>query len=164
MSNDINLEINQLLETTRSLQLATCNSQSLPEISYTPYIKIQDDYYIFVSELAAHTQNLRDTPLISIMFIEDEIACSNIFARKRLIMECKVKPIDKTEPHWDVVMQEFEQARGNTVKLLKQLPDFFLFQLRPRKGSFIKGFGDAYILSGSGLKESTQIKGKPRNV
>jgi putative heme iron utilization protein len=32
--------------------------------------------------------------------------------------------------------------------LLKSLPDFQLFQLRPQSGSLVTGFGQAYTLSG----------------
>lgn len=157
MNRHISQEIDLLLETVQSVQLATLNPQKQPEISYTPYLKIQDLYYIFISELAAHTQNLRKNPLVSLMFIEDEACCKNIFARKRLILECEALQIERTDSQWETTMQAFAQVRGNTISLLKSLPDFYLFQLSPKKGSFIKGFGDAYALSGNGLKHVEQL-------
>lgn len=157
---DINQEINKLLQTLQSVQLATLNSQQQPEISYTPFIKLQKHYYIFISDLATHTQNLRDHPLVSIMFIEDEARCKNVFARKRLILECQSIQLDRNDQSWKIIMQEFERSRGNTINVLKSLPDFYLFQLDPQKGSFVKGFGNAYALSGVDLSDIKQITGK----
>jgi heme oxygenase (biliverdin-IX-beta and delta-forming) len=153
-------EIGALLKTLGSVQLATLNATHEAEISYAPYIKRDDFFYIFISELAAHTQNLKLNPDASLMFIADESASKTIFARKRLVLKSRAELISRQDSQWNIIMDDFEAIHGNTITLLKTLSDFYLFQFTPIKGIFIKGFGQAFSLTGSNLTSIEQIKGR----
>ena len=56
------------------------------------------------------------------------------------------------------VLDDYQQRHGKTVELLRQLPDFVLFHLRPRSGQFVMGFGQAYTLSGEDLSRFEQTR------
>lgn len=133
-------------DSRKSLQLATLSEDSQPNISYTPFIQYNSDIYIFISELANHTKNIINHPVASVLLIEDEQSCKNIFARKRLTLKCQCEEIAKTHSNWSIVMERFEETLGNTVALLRKLPDFHLFKLSPITATYVKGFGQAFEL------------------
>lgn len=153
MSNDILSNITKLTASRSGLLLATLNDHNIPELSATPFIKQENCFYIFISELAAHTQNLKQRANLSVMLIEDEQDASNPFARKRLSYQCLARLIEKEEQIWSAVLDSFEQRHGKTVSLLKSLPDFHLFELKALSGQYIEGFGKAFRLSGKQLDE-----------
>ena len=73
-----------LLSQSESLILATTNPDGTPRASYAPFIvNEQRQFYIFTSQLSAHTANLQHTGQASVMLLEDEAAATQIFARKR---------------------------------------------------------------------------------
>lgn len=157
---DIPRAIASLLAKQNSVQLATLNANNQPEASYSPYLLHDDKVYIFISELAAHTQNLKLNPQASLLFIEDEYEAKNIFARKRLILNCEANIISREQAQWTTVITQFEHAHGNTVALLKTLPDFLLFELTSQSGSYIQGFGQAYGFEGMNFTKALQVTGK----
>lgn len=156
MRNDILNNINELIASRSGLLLATLNQQTIPELSATPFIKRENCFYIFISELAAHTQNLKQRSNISVMLIEDEQDAGNPFARKRLSYQCLARLVEREEQIWPEVLDSFEQRHGKTVSLLKSLPDFHLFELKALSGQYIEGFGKAFRLSGEHLDELEQ--------
>ncbi len=60
-----------------SAQLATLSRDATPEASYAPCVWFEGDCFVFLSELASHTQNLKLDPSISLLLIEAETAASN---------------------------------------------------------------------------------------
>ncbi len=62
-----------LIENMRSLQLSTVGADGIPHCGYTPYLhRAPGSFYIFVSQLAAHTRNLLANRTVAIMIIADE--------------------------------------------------------------------------------------------
>lgn len=157
MSDVIRHEIKTLISSLKSVQLATLSPEKHPEISYAPYLKVANSFFIYISELATHTQNLKKHPNLSLMFIEDESSCNTVFARKRLTLKCSSELIERKHELWQPTLHAFELAQGPTIELLKTLPDFCLFELKADTGTFVKGFGQAYTLSGQSLEEATQL-------
>tara|TARA_R110001592_G_scaffold341482_2_gene630648 strand:- start:16554 stop:17033 length:480 start_codon:yes stop_codon:yes gene_type:complete len=153
MNTTIQDNINALIESRKSLLIASLSKDKLPEISAMPFLKIDQKFYIFISELASHTQNLKVNPKLSVMLIEDEQDSKNAFARKRLSYSCIAKIIERTDEKWVELLDKFEGKQGKTVSLLKQLPDFHLFELTAISGNYIEGFGKAYRLSGNDLSD-----------
>ncbi len=114
--------------------------------SYSPFVKVNDRLYIFISELAQHTQNLLATGKASVMLIEDERDAKNIFARKRLVLQCDAKDIDRSHAFAEEVLDTMSERLGNTLSVLRTLPDFHLFELLPVSGHYVQGFGQAFEL------------------
>ena len=142
----------QLLTDQQSLILATINEDGMPLASYTPYIvDEQKQFYIFISQLAAHTTNLQRSGQASLLLIEDETAVPQIFARRRLTFQCLANPIARETDEWNEILDQYQARFGDIVKMLRSLSDFHLFRLTPTAGLLVIGFGQAYELSGERL-------------
>ncbi|MFM7470556.1 MAG: pyridoxamine 5'-phosphate oxidase family protein [Nodosilinea sp. LVE1205-7] len=129
----------------QSLILATVNADGSPAVSYAPYV-MDESYqmYIFASGLASHTANLVSRRDVSVLFIADESQSPQIFARQRLTYQCEVRPIPRDSSLWPAVIQKFAERFGEIIETLSSLGDFQVFQLSPRSGRFVMGFGAAY--------------------
>lgn len=151
----IQQEFREFIAAFASAQLATVNAERWPEASYAPLLQHEQKFYIYVSELAAHTQNLLARPQASLLFIEDERQARNVFARQRAVLQVSATEISRDSGHWQQILQRMEDRFGSTMELLRSLPDFHLFALTPLSGSYVKGFGKAYRLQGEDLAQIT---------
>jgi putative heme iron utilization protein len=149
----------KLLNSQKSLHLATCSSENQACISYAPFITRNNRLYILVSDLAEHTHNLRNNASCSAMIILDEQASVELFARQRLQYQMNALQIERSSKIWAQVITHMKTELGDIVHQLVQLTDFHLFELEPLKGKFINGFGQAYT-----LEESTLISKKIRHI
>lgn len=141
-----------LIEDMRSLQLSTVGPDGVPHCGYTPYLhRAPGSFYIFVSQLAAHTRHLLANGTVAIMIIADEQSTSQIFARARVSYLCDAKSIAPDSHDYTLVLDDYQQRHGKMAALLRRLPDFVLFQLQPMSGQFVMGFGQAYTLTGDNL-------------
>jgi hypothetical protein len=141
-----------LIADMRSLQLSTVGPDGIPYCGYTPYLhRAPNSFYIFVSQLAAHTRHLLANGTVAIMIIADEQSTTQIFARARVSYLCDAKQIPHDNPDYSLALNDYQQRHGKMAGMLRQLPDFVLFRLQPRSGQFVMGFGKAYKLAGDHL-------------
>jgi putative heme iron utilization protein len=150
-----------LLAGFQSIQLGTVSADGTPEASYSP--AIVDDarrFYVYVSELAAHTGNLMETGKASVLVIEDEGTADIIFARKRATFTCQAIRIDRHNEEWESVIARFEHKFGKMMGFLKTMEDFHLFRLEPSYARLVLGFGKAYDVTGSQMSEIVHVNGK----
>lgn len=141
-----------------SVIISTVNQEGIPNASYTPFV--MDDaknIYIYVSGLAAHTQNIHNHPHVCVLFIEDETQTNQIFARRRLSFDCTATLIERESETWNQVVDQFQQRFGEIIEILRGLGDFRIFRLTPQQGRFVMGFGAAYHISGDRLDQLAQI-------
>jgi len=142
----------QFPDRVRSLMLSTVTAEGQPQASYAPFITGGDrDFYVLVSGLSSHTQNLKTVPKAGILLIEDETQAAQIFARQRLMYDCAVELIERSNPDWTQWADAFKGRFGNLIDMLRQLPDFQIFKLTPQSGRFVVGFGAAYEVDPSDL-------------
>ncbi len=138
----------QLIENQRTLLLSTVSSMGKPECSYAPYVRDSKGlFYIFVSNLALHTQNLLKNPVCSILFIQAENQTKNLFARERVVLDCTVNRIQSEDSRYEEQLIAMKKEFGETVDLLRGLPDFNLLSLTVVSGRFIAGFGQAFPIN-----------------
>ena len=141
-----------LIAKMRSLQLSTVGPDGIPNCAYTPYLyRAPNSFYIFVSQLAAHTRHLLANGTVAIMIINDEQSSSQIFSRERVSYLCNAKNVPPDSQDYALVLDDYQQRHGKMASVLRQLPDFILFQLQPISGQFVMGFGKAYKLTGDDL-------------
>ena len=140
---EIQQQIVTLLQETHALMLATVNEDGQPEASYAPYVEHGGNFYIFISELAAHTQNLQRTTATSILLMEKNDD-GHAFTRKRLSCRCRVNKVARQHATFETVLRLMESCFGNLISTLKGLGDFQLFELQPDSGNFVAGFGQAF--------------------
>jgi len=134
----------ELVKNQQSLLLASRRSNGDADISYAPYLLIDNVFYIFVSTLASHTDNLLNYPKASLLFIEAESSAANPFARRRLTLDSSVARIPADDPAYPRILDALAQQFGETVSVLRGLTDFQLLALTPLGGRFVAGFGKAY--------------------
>lgn len=159
MSHSPEEVLQQLLSTIHTIQISSITPDGLPNISYAPYVRGEDGvYYIFISQLASHTEDLLANPTVAILLTEDENNTRQVFARTRVIYHCRVEAVHSEGLIYEPLLSQFSEKFGNVFGVLRELPDFILFRLIPESGRFIKGFGQAYELKGKKLQDLKHIK------
>ncbi len=151
-------KIGELIDGTKSVILATIDADGDPNSSYAPYANVDGSFQVLVSFMAKHTKNLRDQKKVSVMLIEDEAAHKQIYARNRLTMECEPVLVESGTEFFERSVKALEERHGNIVKMLSELNDFVLFDLKPIKGSYVNGFGSAYSVNAD-LTINEHVKG-----
>ncbi|MCF6204267.1 MAG: pyridoxamine 5'-phosphate oxidase family protein [Methylococcaceae bacterium] len=137
-----------LIKSQQTLLLATVSSHAEPECSYAPFVTDEHKvFYIFVSELAIHTKNMIETQKASILFIKPEHETKNFFVRERVIFDCIISEIQQNDELYNRQLSQMNDQFGETVELLRSLPDFHLLALTPVKGRYIAGFGKAFMIN-----------------
>ena len=128
-----------------SLMLSTVDGAGFPHASYAPFLcNDEREFFMLVSELSQHARNLQSAPKAAIMLIEDEQDAAEIFARDRLMYDCKVDFITKEDTRYGLLIQDFRVKFGELIDMLSQLSDFKLVKLTPFSGRFVVGFGAAF--------------------
>lgn len=129
----------------RTLHLATCSASGVPTASYAPFApSARESFFIYVSELAAHTPNLRAGRAPSVLFIESEQDATHLFARRRLTYSCDVRHLPRNGPGFVEAMDALSARFGEFMHYLRSLTDFHAFELVPRHGAYVRGFAQAY--------------------
>ena len=127
-----------------------------PEISYSPCIVDEDrNIYILVSTLTKRTESLLAQRNVSLMFIEPEEQCEEIYVRTRLIFLCSTALIDRV--NWDEKVAQFTAKFGDIINMLVSLKDFKMFRFIPIRGTFVRGFGKAYTIEGKEMDSIEHI-------
>ena len=138
----------ELIQSQKTLLLSTVTDQGKPEASYAPYVRDEQGvFYIYVSDLAVHTKNMLQQGSVSILFIRAENETNNLFARERVVFQCKVDEVQQDDECYEKQLQTMKDKFGETVELLRSLSDFHLLALIPDNGKYIAGFGQAFAIN-----------------
>ncbi|EGR0025604.1 heme utilization protein HutZ [Vibrio alginolyticus] len=151
-------EIKEFRQERRTLQLATVDAEGRPNVSYAPYVQNQEGYFVLISKIARHARNLLENPNVSLMMIEDEESSKQLFARKRLTFDAVANVVERDTEMWQQVVGQMKECFGEIIDGLSQLEDFVLFNLKPESGLFVKGFGQAYQVSGDDLVDFVHLQ------
>ncbi len=144
-------EIQAFREACHCLVLATTDEDNRPNVSYAPFALAEKGYYILVSDLARHGQNLKQQSYLSLMMLEDESQSKALYARRRLSFDAKAHWISRDQTEWQKAIEALRLRHGEIIDDLSQLGDFNLYRLTPEKGRYVKGFGQAFNVSGEDL-------------
>lgn len=124
-----------LLAATESSVLATLDESGHPYGSAVEHV-LEDDgrILLLLSDLAAHTKNLRGDPRASLVSMQD--AGSPAVARSRISVQGPLSQVDK-----DPARVEAYTAVHNHSTTYVNFNDFHFFQMRVEKARYIEGFG-----------------------
>ena len=155
----------EFMNDAKSVYISTINEFRggvAPEISYSPCIVDKDkNIYILVSTLSKRTESLLAERNVSLMFIEPEEQCEEIYVRTRLILYCTTLQIAREmgAGHllWDELVAQFTAKFGDIISTLVSLEDFKMFRFRPIRGTFVKGFGKAFTIEGKEMDQISHI-------
>lgn len=152
-----NQKLNQFLESFQSIIINSLDENKNPFSSYAPFVKYENRYYVYLSSMAKHSYNLKQNPKASIFFCEDESSCENIFARKRVVMQCDVLTLEKDSKDYENILDLFEEKFDkNMIQTLRGMSDFNLYEFTAFYGEAVFGFGKAYNLGGKNFDELVQ--------
>ena len=151
-------EIKEFRQERRTIQLATVDAEGRPNVSYAPYVQNQEGYFVLISQIARHARNLLENPNVSLMMIEDEDSSKQLFARKRLTIDAVATVVERDTEMWQQVVGQMKDRFGEIIDGLSQLEDFVLFNLKAEQGLFVKGFGQAYQVSGDDLVDFVHLQ------
>lgn len=157
IQNRIGPEIQEFKQQCKTLQMATLTA-GMPHVSYAPFTCNKEGFYILVSDIAQHGQNLKHSKNVSIMLIEDESNSKQLYARRRLTFDTTAQLIDKRSPVGLQAISDLTNRFGDIIDNLAELKDFNLYQLTPEKGRFVKGFGKAFDISGADMVDMVHLK------
>ncbi|MBE7437522.1 MAG: pyridoxamine 5'-phosphate oxidase family protein [Spirochaetales bacterium] len=153
-------EAQRLLE-AKSVILASADQNAEPHASYAPFVRdAEGAIYVYLSELARHYHTLTENSRASAFFVEDEALSANIFARKRLTVQCSVQPLPREEEQAARVFDLFSERYGKFFAHLKDMKDFHLFRLSPENATLVIGFGAAYRLDKGDLSNIAWLRGE----
>ncbi len=147
------MQLSTYLEPFKSVILGTMSENSYPFSSYAPFYYDGISVYIFISDIATHAKNMQQRPKASAFFIEDESQTQQIFARKRISLQCDVALISKDDASFEPIMEAFVSKQGETLTMLMGMGDFNLYALKPIYGEATFGFGEAYHIGGEKMNE-----------
>ncbi|MEZ8784542.1 heme utilization protein HutZ [Vibrio splendidus] len=151
-------EIKEFRQERRTLQLATVDEEGRPNVSYAPFVQNQEGYFVLISDIARHARNLKANPQVSLMMIEDEEISKQLYARKRLTFDAQASVVERETELWTQVIGQMQERFGEIIDGLSQLQDFSLFNLKAENGLFVKGFGQAYQVSGDDLVDFVHLQ------
>ncbi|KKC99767.1 MULTISPECIES: heme utilization protein HutZ [Photobacterium] len=157
LQNRLEPQIQAFRDTCQTLQLATVDSEGKPNVSYAPFALLDDGYYVLISKIARHARNLLENPQVSLMMIEDEATSKTIYARTRLTFEANVVLVERDTERWQLGVAALKARFGEIVDGLSGLEDFKLFRLEPTHGLFVKGFGQAFQVTGDDLVDFVHL-------
>ncbi|MDX1809756.1 MAG: hypothetical protein R3331_09475 [Sulfurospirillaceae bacterium] len=139
-----------------SLIVSSVSSDNIPLTNYSPFVKLEGDYYICVSSNLPHYQNMINTKKAHVMIIEDESNASHIYARKRLYFGVSCELESDSEKIFDL----FDDRYGDQLSFMREMKDFKIIRLIPQEKSLVLGFGAAYKMDTDGNLGYKKIKHK----
>ena len=140
-----------LREAVKTVQIASRDQENRPHASYAPFVWYEGCVFLYLSELARHTQNLRNCSSVGLMLIEDESESRNPFARKRIYFNGEAETVSRRQPLYVQVLSGFNSRFGSVMEVIEPLPDFHLFRILLTEGQYTQGFGQAFNLTGEHL-------------
>ena len=138
--------IENLHETVHTIILSTITEAGEVDTSYSPYFFDGNDYYILISDLAPHGQNIKANPKISFLIIDDECNTKNIYARRRLSFHATTAIVARDSELFDTVIDRLAKRVSKMVYMLAEMKDFNLYKISPTVGRLVLGFGKTYIV------------------
>lgn len=137
------------IATIQTAILGTLDKHNHPFSSYAPYVYDNHRFYVYISDIATHAKNLKQNPNASLFFVEDESKTENIFARKRVSLQCESQKIERRSERFEAVLDLFsEKFDTKMVETLKKMLDFNLYEFKTIYGEATFGFGKAYFVGG----------------
>ncbi len=137
-----------LLRGQRIAHLATLR-QGAPMASMTLYLPGADfaAFYIHVSRLAWHTQDMAQDPAVALSVAESDDGRPDPFTLKRISIRGKAENLADEQPE----LKKRWLARFPEQAINFELADFSFWRIAPRDARFVAGFGRIHNLSAADL-------------
>jgi heme iron utilization protein len=150
---DTRTSLSRLLRKERVAHLATLRSGA-PMVSMTLYLpdEIFSVFYVHVSRLAWHTQDMLHDPRVALSIAETDDGRADPFTLMRVSIRGEALQLPLADPalkaKW---LQRFPEQAINF-----ELADFSFWQISPRDARFVAGFGRIHNLSVAQLSRAAE--------
>ena len=151
-SSKISAEVEKFISGFGSVVLGTVNNKAYPNVTYAPFLRYENNNYIYISEIGDHYDNMKNNGNLELLFLEDESKTKAITVRGRVRFASNFEFLPRDE-NFEKIMDAFEEKAGNTMNLMRKMKDFHLVKLNFLDGRYVKGFGQAYIITADGKIE-----------
>ncbi len=143
----------RLVRSERIAHLATLRSGS-PLVSMTLYMPADDfaAFYVHVSRLAWHTQDMRRDARVALSIAEADDRRADPFTLTRVSIRGEASTIANDATQFPALRAAW-LARFPAQAINFELADFSFWRIVPRDARFVAGFGRIHNLSASELKE-----------
>jgi heme iron utilization protein len=157
MDTDSQLKLSKIIRNGRIASLGTLR-QGAPFVSmvlYTPAVDFSA-FYIHISRLAHHTQDILQDPRVSLMIVEvdNQEADAQTLARLSILGHAVEIVADSDEYNQvkDGYLEKYPQAEP-----LFEFKDFAIFRIQPESARYVAGFARAFNLSASQLRKAAEL-------
>lgn len=140
----------QFIDKCKTVVISSKDENGNPFTSYAPYVQHDGKLYIYISLISDHYKFIETTKKISIMMLADEQDAPNLFARERARFECVAENVGNDG--YEEVFAKFENSHGAPMMGVLRGLDLSLFELTPKEGRYVIGFGQAFDTDLSGEK------------
>lgn len=149
-------EVEEFIHSFKSVVIGSQSQDNKIDVTYAPHIIYNNNHYIYISEIGDHFNNLKNNPQeFEILFLQDEKEAISPILRKRARFNVTCDFLPRNE-EFDTILDAFEENLGDSMKIVRKMTDFHLVKLNILDGRFVKGFGQAYLLSNG---KASQITG-----
>lgn len=133
-----------LFQQKNTLSLSTSNKDGGLWTSTAPFAVKEDKAYIFISGIAEHYYNLKESQQVSFMVVEDGEKAKNPFVLERATFQSEATELETIpEEVWALFTSRFQ---GEMLEQLRKM-NFHMFELPLAKGRYVSDFGKAYDVS-----------------
>lgn len=142
-----------LLRRQRLAALGTLRSDGGPLVSQVLFLAAPDfsAFYMLISRLAQHTQDILRDPRISLMIAEPDDGLLDPQTLGRISLRGEARPLPNDDPAYAGVraayLDKFPQAA-----VALQLGDFMFYRLEPMSARYVAGLGKTFNLNGADLR------------
>lgn len=136
-----------LLRTERVASLGTLRDGA-PSVAMVLYAAAPDlsSFYLHLSRLAHHTQNLKHDHRVALMIAEADRGAVDPQSLRRVSIQSVAAMLDRESSAHDEAMKLY-LARFPEAEMSFSLGDFNLYRLEPLTARFIAGFGQIFNLT-----------------
>lgn len=144
--------LRQLLTETRVVPLGTLGEAG-PVVSLVPIVSGADlrTFYIHISQLAQHTQDIVRDPRVGLLFAEPDHPTRNPQSLARVSLTGTAEAVDANAADYASARARY-LATFPDAAITFGLGDFAIYRLTMQTGRFVAGFGRIYKLNAELLR------------
>ena len=150
MDTETSQLLRRLLLKERTAHLGTLRNGA-PMVSMTLFMPEKDfsAFYVHVSRLAWHTQDMAQDPRVALSVAETDDGRADPFTLMRVTVRGEALRIPQNDDLKSRWLERFPEQAINF-----ELADFSFWKITPRDARFVAGFGRIHNLSATELKSS----------
>lgn len=136
--------LDKLIKKSKIASLGT-SKENIPYVSMVTYSVSEDskEFYILISQLAEHTQNILTNPNVSLMICQPETEASNSQTLARVSLNGKAELVERNSDKFAEIKKNY-LSKNPKATLYFSLGDFILFKILIESTNFVTGFGKAF--------------------